>query len=237
MVQCEHLFAQLPRGSEAREHACHNASGVRVLGLPERISAANPTGIATGGGRAEAAAAAEDGDASGAGGAAAGRAGGGDGGPRTWAVPPEVYDDSSFYHSLIKELLDDGSGAGAAAASVGSAVKLRRVKRPTDNRMSKGRKLSYEVQPKLQNFMFPEIPDRPIVLAELFASVFGQRTGSGGNGAGMANGHGTTGALGKAAAAAAAASDAAQQRAIAARGATAAAGEGELSVPVGSLFG
>ena len=29
--------------------------------------------------------------------------------------------------------------------------------------------------PKLQNFMFPEIPERPIVLSELFGSVFGAR--------------------------------------------------------------
>ena len=34
------------------------------------------------------------------------------------------------------------------------------------------------MQPKLMNFMFPEIPERPVVLAELFAAVFGQRTGS-----------------------------------------------------------
>ena len=32
-----------------------------------------------------------------------------------------------------------------------------------------------QVQPKLQNFMFPAIPERPVVLTELFASVFGQR--------------------------------------------------------------
>ena len=29
--------------------------------------------------------------------------------------------------------------------------------------------------PKLQNFMFPVIPDRPVILTELFASVFGQQ--------------------------------------------------------------
>ena len=48
-------------------------------------------------------------------------------------------------------------------------------KRKTDNRQSKGRKLSYDVMPKLQNFMFPVIPDRPVILTELVASVFGQR--------------------------------------------------------------
>ena len=85
----------------------------------------------------------------------------------------EVYEDADFYHSLLKELLDDGSSAAAPGAP-----KLKHKKRKTDNRQSKGRKLSYEVQPKLLSFMFPEVPERPVVLAELFASVFGQRAGS-----------------------------------------------------------
>ena len=46
-----------------------------------------------------------------------------------------------------------------------SVPKLKRIKRPTNNRMSKGRRLSYEVQPKLVNFMFPEIPVRAWVCA------------------------------------------------------------------------
>ena len=31
-----------------------------------------------------------------------------------------------------------------------------------------------QVQPKLQHFMFPNIPERPVILTELFASVFGR---------------------------------------------------------------
>ena len=42
--------------------------------------------------------------------------------------------------------------------------------------MSKGRKLSYEVQKPLQNFMFPVLPERPVILTELFSSVFGKST-------------------------------------------------------------
>ena len=97
-------------------------------------------------------------------------------------IRAEVYDDGAFYHSLLKELLDDGGNNGSSSAAANGAVnglpKLKRVKKPTNNRQSKGRRLSYEVQPKLMNFMFPEIPERPVVLAELFAAVFGQRTGS-----------------------------------------------------------
>ena len=64
----------------------------------------------------------------------------------------EVYEDSDLYHALLKDLLDDGN-AGALPAS--GVPKLKHRKRKTDNRQSKGRKLSYDVMPKLQNFMFP----------------------------------------------------------------------------------
>ena len=141
LVQTEHLLAQLPRGSEARDQGCHQ-SAERVLGTlrqPGKLAAA-----AAGGGGADGAAA---------------------------PITGELYDDGPFYHSLLKELLDTGS-TGAVASG---APKLKHTKRPTNNRQSKGRKLSYEVQPKLLNFMFPETPEHPVVLAELFASVFGQR--------------------------------------------------------------
>ena len=137
-----HLLAQLPAGSEARAQRCHRANA-RVLGM----GAAAPAPAA--------AAAADDDD------------GDGDG----EEVEGELYDDADFYHSLLKELLDDGGGALAASG----APKLKHRKKKTDNRRSKGRRLSYEPMPKLQNFMFPEIPERPIVLSELFGSVFGAR--------------------------------------------------------------
>ena len=84
----------------------------------------------------------------------------------------EVYEDTELYHALLKDLLDDGNDGALPASGV---PKLKHKKRKTDNRQSKGRKLSYDVMPKLQNFMFPVIPDRPVILTELFASVFGQR--------------------------------------------------------------
>ena len=121
-------------------------------------------------------------------------------------------------------------------------MKLKRVKRPTDNRMSKGRRLSYEVQPKLQNYMFPEIPERPVVLAELFASVFGQRTAAGRGGEAAASAppasrasEGAAGDIRRAAAVSE--SQAARQRASAVRGAAPSVPEVELDMPVGSLFG
>ena len=142
----------------------------------------------------------------------------------------EVYDDAPFYHSLLRSLLEEGGAALAAAA----APKLKRTKRKAESRQSKGRRLSYEVQPRdgretaerpptdgqqmgerpprdprhalcspllasaqpspplsptsppplasppqvqppLQNFMFPVVPERPVILGELFSSVFGRR--------------------------------------------------------------
>ena len=83
------------------------------------------------------------------------------------------------------------------------------------------------VQPKLTNFMFPEIPERPVVLSELFASVFGQRIAAGGVSAAD---------MGGGAAAAAGARRLTGSKA-ARRKAAAADASGELNVPLASLFG
>ena len=154
LTQASHLLAQLPFGSDARDAACHQSSA-RVLG-------GNTAALVQRG-------------SSGAYGSTDKDMDGANGSVRHTAA--EVYEDSAFYHALLKELLEDGgSGSVVGGASV---PKLKHVKRPTNNRVSKGRRLSFKVQPKLQNFMFPEITERPVVLAELFASVFGQRIGDG----------------------------------------------------------
>ena len=87
------------------------------------------------------------------------------------AAPREAYDDAEFYHSLLRDLLDDGGAPTTSSAG----LKLKHKKRKTESRQSKGRQLSFEVQPKLQHFMFPVVPERPVVLTELFKSVFGKR--------------------------------------------------------------
>ena len=75
--------------------------------------------------------------------------------------------------------------------------------------------------------MFPEIPERPVVLSELFASVFGQRIAAGGVSAAD---------MGGGAAAAAGARRLTGSKA-ARRKAAAADASGELNVPLASLFG
>ncbi len=176
-LQVEHLHQQLVPGSVARAQKCHRTTGTAVLGAPRAA-----------GGVGDGARGEEDEE--------------GEEGAETYG---EVYEDADFYHALLKELLDDGTAAiptaggapppAALRTSDGRpalltrltappadavAPKLKHKKRKTDNRQSKGRKLSYEVMPKLQNFMFPVVPEHPVILTELFASVFGQRTAADG---------------------------------------------------------
>ncbi|CUS13334.1 unnamed protein product [Tuber aestivum] len=95
----------------------------------------------------------------------------------------EVYDDSDFYQMLLKALVDqrmvDGANSGGASGAVRWTTALRdaKVKKAVDTKASKGRKLKYQVQEKLQNFMAPisnnNWSERQI--DELFGSLLGQR--------------------------------------------------------------
>ncbi|CAM9644399.1 unnamed protein product, partial [Chrysoparadoxa australica] len=97
----------------------------------------------------------------------------------------EVLDDRRFYQHLLKEFMVStasallhlhGPSAAFSAGGVGGLpVRNRRgKKRKVDSRASKGRKLKFEVHPKLQNFTFPQpYPQPPMDAGELFASLFG----------------------------------------------------------------
>ena len=76
----------------------------------------------------------------------------------------EVFDDSDFYSALLKELIERRSGVipsgeGATAAMMLSGLNGKKKKANVDTRASKGRKLRYEVNDKIVNFM-PPIRDR-----------------------------------------------------------------------------
>ncbi|KAH0339842.1 TRAUB-domain-containing protein, partial [Aureobasidium melanogenum] len=100
-----------------------------------------------------------------------------------------IYDDADFYGLLLQSLLEQRSADSIAASasstiSINSGFQMRReakTKKNVDTKASKGRKMRYTVQEKLQNFMAPE--DRCTwaerAADELFGSLFGARMGLG----------------------------------------------------------
>lgn len=105
------------------------------------------------------------------------------------ALPdPEIYDDADFYGLMLKELLEqrsaDLSANGAAEFVVQAPWQVARdakTKKIVDTKASKGRRLRYTVEEKIQNFIAPEDRgewgDRQ--RDDLFGSLFGQRLGLG----------------------------------------------------------
>ncbi|KAG0126683.1 apoptosis antagonizing transcription factor-domain-containing protein [Tuber indicum] len=95
----------------------------------------------------------------------------------------EVYDDSDFYQMLLKALVDqrmiDNANSGGPNGAVRWTTALRdaKVKKAVDTKASKGRKLKYQVQEKLQNFMAPIANNswNEHQIDELFGSLLGQR--------------------------------------------------------------
>jgi len=94
---------------------------------------------------------------------------------------PEIYDDADFYGLMLKELLEQRSASDGAAEFVVQApwqvAREAKTRKVVDTKASKGRRLRYTVQEKLQNFMAPE--DRGMWREqqrdELFGGLFGQR--------------------------------------------------------------
>ncbi|KAK9802014.1 hypothetical protein WJX73_000652 [Symbiochloris irregularis] len=85
---------------------------------------------------------------------------------------PDLYDDSSFYEQLLREFLE-GSAAGGAVALAGPAAKAKKKRTAREPRASKGRRLRYDVQDKLVNFMAPVNSDAPPISFQLFGALFG----------------------------------------------------------------
>jgi protein AATF/BFR2 len=102
-----------------------------------------------------------------------------------------LYDDSTFYQSLLRDLVEqrmagtDGMKSGfdnlhqlPTRLPIHPVTGMRndKVKRDIDTRASKGRKMKYTVHEKLQNFMAPEDRGSWSTRArdELFASLLGR---------------------------------------------------------------
>jgi protein AATF/BFR2 len=101
---------------------------------------------------------------------------------------PTIYDDADFYGLMLKELLEqrsaDNANGGTAEFVVQAPWQIAReakTKKVVDTKASKGRRLRYTVQEKLQNFMAPEERGEwgERQRDELFGSLFGQRVALG----------------------------------------------------------
>lgn len=93
---------------------------------------------------------------------------------------PEIFDDSEFYHQLLRELIEYKSNVDENQAEITQKFielqKVRsRMKKKVDTRASKGRKIRYVVHNKLVNFMPQQDPSDYTEEAktELYNSLFG----------------------------------------------------------------
>lgn len=113
------------------------------------------------------------------------------------ADPEPIYDDTPFYQSLLRDLVERRlSTSNTATLTNGldtlhlnlpsrlslhpvSGMRKDKVKKPVDTRASKGRKIRYHVHEKLQNFMAPEDRNSWTGRAreEFFASLLGKTAG------------------------------------------------------------
>lgn len=94
---------------------------------------------------------------------------------------PEIYDDSAFYHDLLRELIEYKSTSGDNQSEITQKfIELQKVrskmKKKVETRASKGRKIRYNVHKKLINFMAPvdESEWADEARTELFNSLFGK---------------------------------------------------------------
>ncbi|KAJ5670986.1 Protein bfr2 [Penicillium longicatenatum] len=108
-------------------------------------------------------------------------------------TPEPVYDDTVFYQSLLRELVEQRMSSDAMTGGLDTQLPTRLNIHPVtgmrndknkradvDTRASKGRKMRFNVHEKLQNFMAPEDRGSWSIRArdEFFASLLG-KTASG----------------------------------------------------------
>lgn len=94
---------------------------------------------------------------------------------------PEIFDDSDFYHQLLRELIEYKSNSGENQSEITQKfIELQKVrskmKKKVEARSSKGRKIRYNVHNKLMNFMPPKDESEwtDEAKTELFNSLFGK---------------------------------------------------------------
>lgn len=92
------------------------------------------------------------------------------------ASSPEIFDDSDFYQQLLKDVVANAKKVSSTALSDFSQnnanMRQRKDKKNVDRKASKGRKIRYNVQEKLANFMAPAPSHSDFDSRELFSSLF-----------------------------------------------------------------
>lgn len=95
----------------------------------------------------------------------------------------EVYDDTDFYHTQLRELIEyktsSSNSVNEVAKQFAELQKLRKkMKKTVDTRASKGRKIRYVVHNKLVSFMAPNdsVNWTDEQKEELFKSLFGAQS-------------------------------------------------------------
>jgi protein AATF/BFR2 len=96
----------------------------------------------------------------------------------------EIYDDTDYYHQLLRELIERKSSDITDPVQLGrqwlELQKLRsKMKRKIDTRATKGRKIRYVIHSKLVNYMAPVSQSffTEDAKTELFNSLFGKGSG------------------------------------------------------------
>lgn len=111
---------------------------------------------------------------------------------RTTESSDLVYDDTSFYQTLLRDLVEQRMSSSDAVTNILDSLHLQipthptsgmrkdKIRKDVDTKASKGRKMRYNVHEKLQNFMAPEYRSTWTDRArdEFFASLLG-KTASG----------------------------------------------------------
>ncbi|XP_022648451.1 protein AATF-like [Varroa destructor] len=98
-------------------------------------------------------------------------------------ILPEIFDDDDFYHHLLREVIERKTQNVSDPFEISrhwiEIQKLRsKIKRRVDTKASKGRRIRYDVIPKLVSFMTPHDATTFNEQArnDLFASIFGKRS-------------------------------------------------------------
>ena len=101
----------------------------------------------------------------------------------------EVFDDTDFYQQLLREFIEGGGEAGdggangedadpfsASRRALATRKLMKKQHRVVDRKATKGRRIKYDVQPKLVNFVPPRAdlddPDREAMADALFPRLF-----------------------------------------------------------------